>query len=56
MNIKGIQLEDTDISESNFVNANLEGSCMKRVNLSYTDFTGANLTNIKWDFVESEQI
>lgn len=56
MNLKGIRLEDVDLSGGNFIRTNLERSQMKRVNLSSADFTESNLNNIDWRDIETKEV
>lgn len=56
MNLKGIRLEDTDLSGGVFIRANLEGSRMRRVKLTSATFTNANLRNIDWADIETKEV
>lgn len=56
MNLRGIFLKDTDLSEGNFIRTNLEYSRMRRVKLTSADFSEANLTGIDWEDMEAKEV
>lgn len=56
MNLKGLKLEDIDLSGGIFIRANLEDSKFRRVKLSSVDFYNSNLNHINWTDIETKQI
>lgn len=56
MNLKGIHLEDTDISGGNFIRTDVQESCMRRVKLTSADFTESNLMNVDWQEMVTKEI
>lgn len=56
MNMKGIRLEDTDLSDANFIRTNLENSRMRRVRIDSANFTQANLKGIDWQEMDTAEV
>lgn len=56
MNLKGIWLEDTDLSGGHFIRSNLESSRLRRVKISSANFMEANLRNIDWAELDAKEV
>lgn len=56
MNLTGLCLEDTDLSQGSFIGTNLESSIMRRVNITSANFTVANLLNINWRDMDAMEV
>lgn len=56
MDLRELNLEDTDIQGASFIKADLSNTIIKRVNISKVDFLGANLTNAFWTELISTEL
>lgn len=56
MNLKGIRLEDTDLSGGHFLRTELENSKLRRVKITSADFSESNLKNVDWQEIEAFEV